>query len=83
MTFADKLIELRRKNSLSQEALAEQLDISRQAVSRWETGAAMPDAQNLLQMSKLFGVTTDFLLNDEYQSDMDIPIICAAEKTLQ
>ena len=83
MTFADKMIELRRKNSLSQEALAEKLDISRQAVSRWETGAAMPDAQNLLQMSKLFGVTTDFLLNDEYQSDMDIPIVCAAEKTLQ
>ena len=68
MNFATKLIELRRQNSLSQEALAEKLDISRQAVSRWENGAAMPDAQNLLQMSKLFGVTVDFLLNDECQN---------------
>ncbi len=68
MTFADKLIELRRQNSLSQEALAEKLDISRQAISRWETGAAMPDAQNLLLMSKLFGVTVDYLINEECQA---------------
>ena len=69
MTFADKLIELRRLNSLSQEGLAEKLDVSRQAISRWETGAAMPDAQNLLQMSKLFGVTVDFLLDDDYREE--------------
>ena len=58
---------------MSQEDLAEKLDVSRQAISRWESGAAMPDANNILQLSKLFGVTTDYLLNDDYQSDNDLP----------
>ena len=44
----------------------EKLDVSRQAISRWESGAAMPDANNILQLSKLFDVTTDYLLNDDY-----------------
>lgn len=74
MNFASKLIELRRLHALSQESLAERLDISRQAVSRWENGASMPDAQNLLQMSKIFGVTVDFLLNDNYQEDNNTTI---------
>ena len=62
-SFVDKL----------QEDLAEKLDVSRQAISRWESGTAMPDANNILQLSKLFGVTTDYLLNDDYQSDNDLP----------
>lgn len=73
MKFSDKLIELRKTNGLSQEDLAERLNVSRQAVSRWESGAAMPDAHNILQISKLFGVTTDYLLNDDYRSDQDLP----------
>lgn len=60
---------------MSQEDLAEKLNVSRQAISRWESGNAMPDASNTLQISKLFGVTTDFLLNDEFESDQDIPLV--------
>lgn len=73
MKLSDKIVGLRKSNGMSQEDLAEELDISRQAISRWESGAAMPDANNILQLSKLFGVATDYLLNDDYQSDNDLP----------
>lgn len=73
MKLSDKIIGLRKYNGMSQEDLAEKLDVSRQAISRWESGTAMPDANNILQLSKLFGVTTDYLLNDDYQSDNDLP----------
>lgn len=65
MHLSEKILLLRKQQGLSQEALAEQLGVSRQAVSRWETGSALPDAGNLLQLSRLFGVTTDSLLCDE------------------
>lgn len=64
MNLSEKILLLRKQRGLSQEALAEQLGVSRQAVSRWETGSALPDAGNLLQLSRLFGVTADSLLND-------------------
>ena len=73
MKLSDKIIGLKKSNGMSQEDLAEKLDVSRQAISRWESGTAMPDANNILQLSKLFGVTTDYLLNDDYQSDNDLP----------
>lgn len=73
MKLPDKIVGLRKSNGMSQENLAEKLDVSRQAISRWESGAAMPDANNILQLSKLFDVTTDYLLNDDYQSDNDLP----------
>ena len=82
MTFADKVLALRKKSGLSQEDLSEKLGVSRQAVSRWEMGLALPDASNLLQLSKLFKVTTDYLINDEYSSDEDIPIVKAKETSL-
>ena len=75
MKLSDKIIGLRKSNGMSQEDLAEKLNVSRQAISRWESGTAMPDASNILQLSKLFGVTTDYLLNDDYQSDNDLPKI--------
>jgi len=65
MNFADKLINLRKQHNLSQEELAEQLQVSRQAVSRWEQGATLPDAPNLLALSNIFAVSTDYLLRDE------------------
>ncbi len=65
MGLNEKIVELRKAQALSQEELAEKLNVSRQAVSRWETGTAMPDAANLLQLSRLFGVTTDYLLGAE------------------
>ncbi len=75
MKLSEKITMLRKQNGMSQEELAEKLGVSRQAISRWEMGSAMPDAGNLLQISKLFGVTADYLLNDDYVSDNDIPKI--------
>lgn len=77
MKLSDKLIGLRKSAGMSQEELAEKLNVSRQAVSRWEMGTAMPDAVNILQLSKLFHVTTDYLLNEEYESDADLPQVRA------
>lgn len=73
MELYEKILTLRKKQGMSQEDLAEKLNVSRQAISRWENGSAKPDADNILQLSKLFGVTTDYLLNDEYESDDDLP----------
>ena len=73
MKLSEKIVELRKTNGMSQEDLAERLDVSRQAVSRWEQNAATPDAGNVLRLSKLFGVTADYLLNEDYQSDNDLP----------
>ena len=70
MKLQDKLIELRKEKNWSQEDLAEKLDVSRQAISRWENGTALPDAQNILRISKLFDVTADYLLNDDHEGDM-------------
>ena len=75
MKLSDKILKLRKQNGMSQEELAEKLDVSRQAISRWEVGSAQPDASNILQLSKLFGVTADYLLNDDYESDHDVPMI--------
>ncbi len=80
MKLPDKLIRLRKAQGWSQEDFAEKMQVSRQAVSRWENGTALPDAQNILQISKLFQVTTDYLLNDDYESDSDIPRVQTAEK---
>ena len=79
MKLSDKLIGLRKSAGMSQEELAEKLNVSRQAVSRWEMGTAMPDAANILQLSKLFHVTTDYLLNEEYESDADLPQVRAVK----
>lgn len=67
MKLSEKIILLRKKEGFSQETLSEKLNVSRQAISRWETGSALPDAENILQISKLFSVTADYLLNDDYE----------------
>ena len=64
MRFADKLIQLRKKNGWSQEELAERMDVTRQSVSKWESAQAMPDLDKLIRLSELFGVSTDYLLKD-------------------
>lgn len=68
MKLSEKIVQLRKSQGLSQEELAERLGLSRQAVSRWESGTALPDAGNLLQLSRLFGVTADYLLDEERES---------------
>ena len=65
MILSEKIIMLRKKYGWSQEELAERLDISRQSVSKWESGASIPDLERIVSMSQLFGVTTDYLLKDE------------------
>lgn len=75
MTFSDKLIALRRKAGWSQEELAERLNVSRQSVSKWESAQSMPDIDKIVQLSSLFGVTTDYLLKD----GQDDPQPAAAE----
>lgn len=65
MRFEEKIVELRKQKGLSQEELAEQLGVSRQAVSRWELGQTLPDIPNLLQLCELFGVSVDYLVRDE------------------
>lgn len=82
MNLSEKLIMLRKENGWSQEDFAEKLDVSRQAISRWENGTALPDAQNILRISKLCRVTADYLLNDDYEGEADIPAVeDAAENT--
>ena len=68
MKLSDKIIKLRKSRGWSQEDFAEKLNVSRQAVSRWENGTALPDANNILQLSKLFAVSADYLLNEDYCS---------------
>ena len=65
MILADKIIALRKKAGWSQEELAQQLNVSRQSVSKWEGAQSVPDLERILQMSHLFGVSTDYLLKDE------------------
>ncbi|MCI8839404.1 MAG: helix-turn-helix transcriptional regulator [Oscillospiraceae bacterium] len=65
MKFGEKLQKLRKQRGLSQEQLAAQLTVSRQAVSKWELDDTMPDTENVIQLSRLFGVSCDYLLRDE------------------
>lgn len=69
MIIADKIIKLRKKNGWSQEELAEKMEVSRQAVSKWESSGAVPDLGKVLKLSSLFGVTTDYLLKDEIEDE--------------
>lgn len=65
MILADKIVTLRKRAGWSQEELAAQLGVSRQSVSKWEGAQSVPDMQKVVQMSRLFGVTTDYLLKEE------------------
>ena len=68
MKFHEKLYAVRKKAGMTQNDLAEKMNVSRQAVSRWEMGTAMPDVENLVAMSDLFGVSLDYLLKDHAAS---------------
>lgn len=86
MILAEKIIMLRKKNDWSQEDLAEKLNVSRQSISKWESTASLPDMNRILDMSRIFGVTTDYLLKDELddtvytdQEEPTIPRVTAEE----
>ena len=78
MILADKIINLRKKAGMSQEELAYQLGVSRQAVSKWEGAQSIPDINKIIDMSALFGVSTDYLLKDEIE---DVEYIQEDENT--
>ena len=78
MTLSEKIICLRKKEGWSQEQLAEKLNVSRQAVSKWESSQSTPDVDKIVAIATLFHVTTDFLLKDEPQifaDNTDIPTV--------
>lgn len=65
MTLGQKLKEIRKRFGLSQEQLALIMNVSRQAITKWENDVGLPDVTNLQELSKVFGITVDYLLNDE------------------
>ena len=69
MILAEKITRLRKKNGWSQEELAEKMQVSRQAVSKWEGAQTVPDLEKILMLSNLLGVTTDYLLKDEIEDE--------------
>lgn len=62
MNFAEKIFTLRKSNDLTQKQLAEKLNVSRQSISKWESGQSTPELEKIVAMSQIFGVTTDFAL---------------------
>ena len=69
MILADKILLFRKKNNWSQEEFANKMNVSRQAVSKWEQGQSIPDLDKILLMASLFGVTTDYLLKDDIETE--------------
>lgn len=72
MNFSEKLLTLRKANDLTQEELAEKLDVSRQSISKWESGQATPELEKIVAMSAIFDVTTDYLLKSSEIDDLSV-----------
>lgn len=77
MILAEKIIMLRKQNGWSQEELAMKLNISRQSVSKWESGASIPDLDKIIKLSELFGVSTDYLLKDSMETVQETDLYLA------
>lgn len=69
MKTSEKIQDLRKKNNMTQEQLADYLSVSRQSVSKWESGIAYPETEKIIKLSKLFNCSIDYLLNDEAEKD--------------
>lgn len=74
MKLSDKIILLRKQKGWSQEELAAQMDVSRQSVSKWESGASTPDIDKIILLSQIFGTTTDYLLKDDIEDSEEITV---------
>ena len=72
MTFGEKLKSARKSAALTQEELAEKLLVSRQAITKWESDSGMPDIENLKSLSKLLGVSLDYLLDNGEEMDLSV-----------
>lgn len=83
MILAEKIVNLRKKTGWSQEELAQQLDVSRQSVSKWESGQSIPDMDKIVKMSAIFSVSTDYLLKDDISEDESIPQVQTTEPGLR
>lgn len=74
MNFCQRLQNLRKRNGITQEILAEKLNVTRQTISKWERGESTPDFEHLIQISELFHITTDYLLKGELPHDEHAPL---------
>ena len=72
MDFSEKLLTLRKSRDLTQEQLAERLDVSRQSVSKWESGQAVPELDKIVALSDIFEVTTDYLLKPSEIDELSV-----------
>ena len=70
MTMGEKILNMRKARGWSQEELADRVGVSRQAVSRWESGSAKPDADKIIVICDLFGISADYLLRDSYSGEI-------------
>ena len=80
MKLAEKLFELRKEKGWSQEKLAEQINVSRQSISKWESGQVLPEIEKIIELSKIFQVTTDYLLLDENFEKASTAVILEEDK---
>ena len=80
MLLGERLYELRTKNNMSQGALAERLDVSRQTVSKWENNLSVPETEKILQHSEIFSVSTDYILKGEEREEKAEPVYVYVEK---
>ena len=83
MNIAEKIVLLRKKKGISQEELANKLNTSRQAVSKWENNQSTPDLEKLVALSKYFNVTTDYLLTDSIETSINNNSQCESNIELQ
>lgn len=72
MEFSEKILTLRKSKDLTQEQLAEKLNVSRQSVSKWESGLAIPELEKLVALSQIFEVTTDYLLKPSEIDELSV-----------
>ena len=80
MKLAEKLFELRKEKGWSQEKLAEQINVSRQSISKWESGQVLPEIEKIIELSRIFQVTTDYLLLDENSEKSSTTVILKEDK---
>ena len=82
MKIAEEICRLRSAAGMSQEELAAKLEVSRQSVSKWETGASIPDVEKLIKMAELFGVTLDELVTGRRPEPVEVPSMMTPGKIL-
>ena len=80
MKLSEKLYSLRKKSGLSQEQLAEQLNVSRQAISKWESDVSVPESEKLIVISTYFNVSVDYLIKDDVETADSIQPTSSANK---